>query len=104
MNQADWKKVQKLFNEAIELQKEERLQYLKEQCGQDLSLYNEVISLLSADEDIHPVLNKKASDLINIEEKLNFVGQQIGNYKIVEEIATGGMGTVFLAERCDGFF
>lgn len=104
MSQSDWEKVQRLFNEAIELEKADRVQFLKVQCGQDLTLFNEVISLLSADEDIHPVLNKKASDIINIEEKLNFVGQQIGNYKIVEEIATGGMGTVFLAERCDGVF
>ncbi|MBK7104923.1 MAG: hypothetical protein IPH62_06535 [Ignavibacteriae bacterium] len=39
-----------------------------------------------------------------MEEKLNFVGQQIGNYKLIKEIASGGMGIVIFAERCGGIF
>lgn len=100
----NWKKVEKLFSEALELKDSERTSYLKEKCEGNEELFNEVMTLLLADEEIHPILDRKASELINIEEKLNFVGEQIGNYKLTREIASGGMGTVFLAERCDGVF
>lgn len=100
----NWEKVQLLFSEALELKDSERSSYLKEKCEGDENLFNEVMSLLLSDDEIHPILNRKASELINIEEKLNFVGEKIGNYKLTKEIASGGMGTVFLAERCDGIF
>ncbi|MCB0729945.1 MAG: serine/threonine protein kinase [Ignavibacteriae bacterium] len=99
-----WEKVEELFSKALDIDKKDRLEFLQNNCENNHKLLNDVISLLNEDEEIHPLLNKKASELINIEEKLNFVGQQIGNYKLLEEIASGGMGTVFLAERCDGIF
>ena len=100
----NWQKVQSLFNAAIELEKQERVSFLKEKCSGDELLFNEIISLLDADDEIHPILDRKASELINVEQKLNFVGEQIGNYKLINEIASGGMGTVFLARRSDGVF
>lgn len=100
----NWEKVQILFNAAIELEEQERISFLKEKCAEDKELFNEVLSLLNADNKVHPILDRKASELINVEQKLNFVGEQIGNYKLIKEIASGGMGTVFLAERSDGFF
>jgi eukaryotic-like serine/threonine-protein kinase len=104
MKHTDWERIQKLFAHALDLKKEDRITYLKVECGDNVDLLSEVTSLLESDENIHPVLDKKASEIINIEEKLNFVGKQIGSYTIIEEIATGGMGSVFLAERSDGFF
>jgi len=104
MNQEQWEKVQELFERALEFSKEDRIPFIKKQCEGEKDLFEEVVSLLEADDNVHPVLDRKASEIINIEEKLNFVGQIIGNYKLVEEIASGGMGTVFLAERCDGVF
>lgn len=100
----DWNKVQKLFDEALSVDKSDRITFLRERCKDDNDLFDEVISLLSADDEVHPVFDKPASELITADRKLNFVGQQIGNYKLIEEIASGGMGTVFLAERCDGVF
>ena len=104
MKNSDWKKIEELFNKAVELNPTERIEFLRKECGNNLNLFNEVLSLLESDEDVHPLLDKKASDLINVEQKINFIGQQIGSYRIVEEIASGGMGTVFLAERSDGLF
>ncbi|MCB0748310.1 MAG: hypothetical protein KDC90_12690, partial [Ignavibacteriae bacterium] len=76
MNLPDWEKVEKLFEEAIELDKKEQLTFLKNKCGNNKKLFDEVLSLLEADENVNPVLDKKASDIINIEEKINFIGQQ----------------------------
>jgi serine/threonine-protein kinase len=100
----NWKRIEDLFSKAIDLEKDERIDFLKKECGEDIQIFNEVLSLLESDENIHPLLAKKASDLINVEQKINFIGQQIGSYRIIEEIASGGMGTVFLAERSDGLF
>ncbi|MBK8944596.1 MAG: serine/threonine protein kinase [Ignavibacteriae bacterium] len=100
----NWEKINELFAKALELDEKNRIEFLKQNCGNDKQLFDEIISLLNEDEKIHPLLDKKASELINVEEKLNFIGQQIGNYKLIKEIASGGMGTVFLAERCDGIF
>ena len=104
MVNSNWERIEKLFNKALELGKDERIEFLKTECGDNEEIFSEVMSLLESDENIHPLLNKKASDLINVEQNINFIGQQIGSYKIIEEIATGGMGTVFLAERSDGLF
>jgi len=104
MKSSDWNKIQDLFDRVIDLKKEDQITFLKEECGKDKTLFDEVVSLLESNENVHPILNKKASDVINVEEHLSFVGKQIGSYKIIEEIASGGMGTVFLAERSDGFF
>lgn len=100
----NWEKINELFAKALELDEKNRIEFLKQNCGNDKQLFDEIISLINEDEKIHPLLDKKASELINVEEKLNFIGQQIGNYKLIKEIASGGMGTVFLAERCDGIF
>ena len=104
MSLYDWKKIEYLFNKATGLNKEDRIPFLRSECAGDEELFNELASLLESDEEIHPILEKKASDLINVEQEFNFIGQQVGSYKIVKEIASGGMGTVFLAERSDGFF
>ncbi len=104
MKNIEWNEIQKLFDMALELNEDTRKDFLKSKCGANAELYEEVLSLLNEDNKIHPVLNKKASELINVEEKLNLIGKQIGSYKIIKEIATGGMGSVFLAERCDGVF
>ncbi|MDX1699518.1 MAG: serine/threonine-protein kinase, partial [Melioribacteraceae bacterium] len=104
MKPNDWDKIQDLFVKAAELNKEDRIPFLKSECGDNKELFDEVLSLLESDEEIHPILNQKASDLIDLERELNFIGEEVGSYRILEEIATGGMGTVFLAERSDGYF
>ncbi|MEE9431373.1 MAG: serine/threonine-protein kinase [Melioribacteraceae bacterium] len=104
MKKVNWEKVTEFFEQAIMLKENERISFLKQKCGDNKELFEEVVSLLEADENIHSILEKKASEIINIEDNLNFVGQNIGNYKLIEEIASGGMGTVFLAERSDGVF
>lgn len=43
-------------------------------------------------------------DFFSLEEEDQLIGQQVGNYKIKKELGLGGMGAVYLAERCDGKF
>ena len=44
-----WQRVEKLFGFALELPRDERLAFLRAECGADQELYDEVVSLLEVD-------------------------------------------------------
>ena len=77
---------------------------MKEQCAGDPELYEEIVSLLAADEKVHNLLDGLAIDTLTPQEGLSLEGETIANYKIIRKIASGGMGAVYLAERSDGHF
>jgi len=103
MNPERWEKIQSLFEKALELDSDKRENFLKERCGDDKELFDEVISLLKADEKQHSIFSASVSDYISIDEK-TLSGKIFGNYRAVEQIGSGGMGSVYLAERADGQF
>src|SRR3970040_16139 len=103
MNSDGWEKIQSLFEKALELDSDKRENFLKERCGDDKELFEEVISLLKADEKQHSIFSASVSDYISIDEK-TLSGKSFGNYRAVEQIGSGGMGSVYLAERADGQF
>ncbi|MEJ2545008.1 MAG: serine/threonine-protein kinase, partial [Calditrichaceae bacterium] len=104
-----WNKIQSLFDSAINLEPSQRDNYLKKQCGNDTKLYDEVKSLLEAEENPHKLLGEEKPDF-NLESisRKKFVNRLIektlGEYTVSEVIASGGMGTVYRARRSDGAF
>lgn len=92
--------------DALALPVERRRAFVDNFCIGNDSLRSEVNSLLDAAGASENVLDTGRFDLAgklapaNIERS----GQQFGNYRIIREIGTGGMGAVFLAERSDGRF
>ncbi|MCU0239453.1 MAG: serine/threonine protein kinase, partial [Pyrinomonadaceae bacterium] len=70
----------------------------------------EVASLIALEDEIGDFLSLPItdfskdfiSDLVEAETSLN--GIKIGNYEIISELGTGGMGAVYLAKRADGKF
>lgn len=103
MNPERWKKIQLLFEKALEFDKPERERFLAEECGEDKELFSEVNSLISADEQEHSIFSGSAAEYIAIDEK-KLDGKVLGKYRVIKQIGTGGMGSVFLAERADGMF
>jgi eukaryotic-like serine/threonine-protein kinase len=103
MNPERWKIIQSLFERALELDKTERQKFLDRECGEDKELINEVNSLISADEKGHSIFSGSAAEYIGFDEK-NLNGKILGKYRVIKQIGTGGMGSVFLAERADGVF
>ncbi|MFI5237905.1 MAG: serine/threonine protein kinase, partial [Ignavibacteriales bacterium] len=103
MNSSRWEKVQSLFEKALDVEYSKRNDFLKKECGDDKELFDEVISLLKADEKDHSIFSASAADYIAIDDA-NLAGKIFGSYRTIRQIGSGGMGSVYLAERADGVF
>jgi len=105
MDTSRWKQIQDLFEEALEKPLDARKSFLLEECGDDTELLNEVCSLLEADGSTHNIFEAAMEGVLDAAAAaLSQHGRIIGQYKIVQELGAGGMGTVYLAERADGHF
>jgi serine/threonine protein kinase/Flp pilus assembly protein TadD len=111
----NWDQIESIINSVLMLPPEAREKYVEDQCGEDIELKTEVIDYLSCIENSNDFFNEISltQDAILtqlIREKnesdsdSSLLGTTIGKYRIIELISHGGMGTVFLAERCDGVF
>lgn len=99
-----WQNIQTLFEQALERHPRERDAFLQRACAGDADLMQEVASLLAADSDAHSLLVGNALDVVPFPEESAEVGRRVGAYRIVSKLGTGGMGSVFLAERVEGEF
>ncbi len=98
MKPENWQQIKAIFNEAVELSNDEYEAFLNNQS--DAEIVGEVRKLLVAEREnnfAEPVAN--LSHLWQDERAEDFIGRQIGNYKITKEIGRGGMGIVFEASR-----
>jgi len=103
MSQVDWKKLQEIFEKAILIPKEEHEKYLDAACLNDAEMLKTVKKLLNADAKNAALEEDPYSiKLKSIDSQLT--GSTIDGWEIKEQIGTGGMGTVFYAEKTsDGF-
>ncbi len=104
---SSWKQIKQIFSEALELEGEKRDPFIREACGNDDELINEVLSLLEAHEK--PGVLDRSMEEIRLsaisDARIDYMkGEVIGTYRIIKELGHGGMGSVFLAERADGEF
>jgi serine/threonine-protein kinase len=97
-----WQEVKKILADAFERPPSERLAYVDQVCAGDQELRREVESLLAPQTAAGsfleaPAFGAAAKPLAEIQSESSLVGRQLGLYKIVSLLGSGGMGEVYLA-------
>lgn len=104
MDQAHWHRVQQLFLGALEQPIEDRAGFLL-RSEADPKVRATVEQLLEADADPATVLSGSAVGILaglpasGAGPGADLAGVRVGPYRLMEKIAEGGMGTVYLAEH-----
>mgnify|MGYP001811161062 CR=1 FL=1 len=98
MDSERYQKIKEIFNQAVELDGEERAEFIAENC-RETSLRAEVEKMLefSCDDD-EDALEKNAFEVYT-NGNHHKIPEKIGNYRILREIGRGGMGAVYEAVR-----
>jgi eukaryotic-like serine/threonine-protein kinase len=102
INPEQWLKVGRVFNAAVKLDETQRNHFLERACGTKEWLRREVESLLNSDERAadfieNPIFLDGLQSVLAKQKEL-VPGQEFGRYKLLEMLAAGGMGEVYLAE------
>ncbi|MCB1567419.1 MAG: serine/threonine protein kinase [Xanthomonadales bacterium] len=102
-----------ILRHALELTGDARLSFVREACGADTALHEDVLQLLALDAADDELLDAQADPLVvalladqadTVDEELEGIatGDRIGPWQILDRLGAGGMGSVWLAEREDG--
>jgi serine/threonine-protein kinase len=104
MANSDWSRQRELFEKVCDLpqaQWRSRLEALTE----DRAVIDEVMALLQAQTiSFNRALGPLGQLMATLPEAELQVGDRLGQWQLVERLASGGMGTVFVAERADHLF
>ena len=92
-----WQQIEEVLQVALDLPAQDREQFLEGLCGDDADLKRETNSLITAHDAAgdfieKPALAEDAHILLG-----DTVGREIGPYKILNCLGSGGMGDVYLA-------
>ncbi|HVT31833.1 MAG TPA: tetratricopeptide repeat protein [Rhodanobacteraceae bacterium] len=104
MSDARWQRLQALFEGLLERDPAEREAWI-EHVEPDAELRRNALSLLAADSGPRVSITRQVREAsARVLDDAARVDKRLGPYRLIDEIGSGGMGTVFLAERADDTF
>jgi len=109
MGETTFRQVEAVFHEALERPLAQRAAFLKQACNGDERVRREVERLLELDVQEAGLLDtapwkRDDGEIRAPVDPVAQPGARIGRYQLLERLAVGGMGTVWLAERADEQF
>jgi eukaryotic-like serine/threonine-protein kinase len=112
MNADLWTRIEQLCQQALERDEHQQTEFLDSACGSNQELRREVESLLSHRQRAKTFLETPAVQLAAqafteasaSADASRLIGRVVSHYRVVEKVASGGMGDVYRAVRADGTY
>src|SRR4030095_7907069 len=105
MNPEQWRNIRELFEAALDRPADERATFVAQACAGDEELRQRVEAMLAADKRESLLIDRPAYQAVggfstfgnHVEAQQSLSGATIGEYRLIKELARGGMGKVYMA-------